>query len=57
MHQLTYTLENALGKINQELAKLAETLEAVHVASETGDVGTVLARGREFTAGAGKVVK
>lgn len=35
IHQLTYTLENALEKINDDLEELAETLEEVHVASET----------------------
>lgn len=35
IHQLTYTLENALEKINIDLEELAQTLERVHVASET----------------------
>lgn len=35
IHQLTYTLENALEKINIDLEELAQTLEKVHVASET----------------------
>lgn len=35
IHELTYTLENALEKINIDLEELAETLEKVHVASET----------------------
>ena len=35
IHELTYTLENALEKINSELEELAETLEEVHIASET----------------------
>jgi Family of unknown function (DUF6746) len=37
VHELTYTLENALNKINATMTKLAETLEAVHLSSETGD--------------------
>lgn len=37
IHQLTYTLENALEKINQELSDLAEVLEGVHIASENFD--------------------
>ncbi|MDM7858363.1 DUF6746 family protein [Thiopseudomonas acetoxidans] len=37
IHVLTYTLENALEKIEDELEELAETLEEVHVASETFD--------------------
>ncbi len=35
IHELTYTLENALEKINEDLEELAETLEEVHIASET----------------------
>ena len=35
IHELTYTLENALEKITIDLEELAETLEKVHVASET----------------------
>lgn len=35
IHELTYTLENALEKINIDLEELAHTLEKVHVASET----------------------
>lgn len=34
IHELTYTLENALGRIREELAVMAEDLEAVHLASE-----------------------
>lgn|SRR5690625_921532 len=35
VHELTYTLENALEKINEELSDLADVLEEVHVASES----------------------
>jgi len=35
IHQLTYTLENALKKINTDLAALEEALEEVHLTSET----------------------
>lgn len=37
IHELTYTLENALAIIREDLAELADTLEAVHLASETHD--------------------
>lgn len=37
VHELTYTLENALETINAEFTELAKTLEAIHVASESGD--------------------
>lgn len=48
IHELTYTLENALEKINEDFTALAETLEAVHVASESADSATVMTRGREY---------
>jgi len=34
VHQLTYTLEVALAKINEEMGGIAATLEEVHLASE-----------------------
>lgn len=34
IHELTYTLENALEKIHAELGALKETLESLHLASE-----------------------
>ena len=37
IHQLTYTLEVALEKMEKELEELADVLEEVHVASETFD--------------------
>lgn len=37
IHKLTYTLEVALEKIEDELDELAETLEEVHIASERFD--------------------
>lgn len=37
IHQLTYTLEVALEKIGDEIKALADTLEEVHVASETSE--------------------
>lgn len=48
VHELTYTLENALEKIRSELESAAETLEEVHVASETGNTETVAGKGREY---------
>lgn len=57
IHQLTYTLENALGKLQEELATLAEVLEEVHVASETADAATVKTRGRVYLTTAGKIIK
>lgn len=48
VHQLTYTLENALETLRNELAAAAETLEAVHVASETSDPDTVRSAGQQY---------
>jgi hypothetical protein len=39
IHELTYTLENALGKLSEDLAKAAVDLEEVHLASEKLDTG------------------
>jgi hypothetical protein len=35
IHELSYTLENALGKLSSELTNAAVNLEQVHLASET----------------------
>ena len=51
IHQLTYTLENALGRMDQELDVLAETLEEVHQASEHADPSTVRQRGTDYLTG------
>lgn len=56
VHELTYTLENALEKINDELAALADLLEDVHVASETGDAVSTLAKGRAYLSTARTVI-
>jgi hypothetical protein len=41
VHQMTYTLENALAFIDSELDRSAEALENVHLASEANDAQTV----------------
>lgn len=48
VHKLTYTLENALEKVRQDLAGLADTLEALHVASETADYPGTRAHGEAY---------
>ncbi|WP_029654101.1 DUF6746 family protein [Marinobacter daepoensis] len=48
VHQLTYTLENALGKLDDELEDIAERLEKVHKASERADPGTVKRQGSVY---------
>lgn len=57
VHELTYTLENALEKLNAELTELANTLEAVHVASENGDAKTTKEQGARYLDTARKVIK
>jgi uncharacterized membrane protein (DUF4010 family) len=56
IHQLTYTLENALGRINADFSALGETLEKVHVASEDADTATVQQQGRLYLQTAQQVV-
>ena len=48
VHELTYTLENALAKINDELGKLTVTLEEVHLASEKYDADAVRDHGDAY---------
>ncbi|SDU03456.1 DUF6746 family protein [Halopseudomonas salegens] len=48
VHQLSYTLEEALAKIHTELADVADVLEEVHIASEKSDPATVKARGQVY---------
>lgn len=48
VHQLTYTLENALQRIQAELETTAEVLESVHVASETGKPAVVKEQGQAY---------
>lgn len=48
VHELSYTLENALQRIQAELQEAAVALEDVHVASENADAATVKARGQDW---------
>lgn len=57
VHQLTYTLENALGKLDSELADIAERLEKVHKASEHADPGTVKKQGMVYLDKSQTIVK
>lgn len=57
IHQLTYTLENALARIESEVEALEETLEEVHVASERYEVDTVRTQGRTYLDNAAKLTK
>lgn len=48
VHELTYTLENALERMSQTLSDTAEILEKVHVASETNQPQTVKTEGANY---------
>jgi response regulator of citrate/malate metabolism len=48
VHELTYTLEKALEKINDELSELADRLEAVHKASERVDAAATVEEARAY---------
>lgn len=48
IHELSYTLENAVGRLQRELKALGVVLEDVHLASEALDKDTVAASGRDY---------
>jgi hypothetical protein len=48
VHELTYTLENALARIDAHVEATAEALESVHKASERADAEVVKADGRRY---------
>lgn len=56
VHRLTYTLENALGKLREEMQALAETLETVHLASERAQPDTVRSAGGKYLESARKII-
>ncbi len=51
IHQMSYSLENALQFIEEHLDTTQENLEKVHIASETNDPETVQAKGKEYLQG------
>jgi len=55
IHQLTYTLENALEKIHEEVTALVDTLEELHVASETYQPEAVKEHGAAYMEVASKI--
>lgn len=57
IHILTYTLENALGKINDELAELSQVLEELHLATERMDREAVVEHGRNYLTTSREVIK
>lgn len=57
VHQLTYTLENALERMEEDLSEVAATLEKVHVASETNDSKTVTEQGKKYLADSAVILR
>lgn len=48
VHELTYTLENAVIRLQQELQTIAADLEQVHLASERLDPKTINEFGKKY---------
>ncbi|WP_416886536.1 DUF6746 family protein [Marinospirillum sp.] len=57
VHQLTYTLENALEKIQAEVNALVDTLEELHIASEGTDARDMQRKGRVYLETATQIVR
>lgn len=51
IHEMSYTLENAVARLSAELDGLAAALEEVHLASEQWDDETVREQGAVFVDG------
>ena len=56
VHEITYTLENALERMRQDMAELADTLEALHLASEDHDEAATREQGAAYLASARTLV-
>lgn len=57
IHEMTYTLENALGRITTEFAALEESLEEVHQASEHADAESVQEHGARYLDKSRKIIE
>lgn len=57
VHRLTYTLETALEKLEDELDELKDTLETVHKASERADADTVRSAGERYLTSSRKIIE
>ncbi len=55
IHELTYTLENALQKVEKEVEQIQETLENLHKASEYGRVDEANQAAMEYLKKAQKI--
>ncbi|MCL7930624.1 DUF6746 family protein [Halomonas llamarensis] len=57
IHMVTYTIENALQKIDAEVEAMAVSLEEVHLGSETLDQERVATNGADFLEAAQTLVE
>jgi len=57
IHALTYTLQAALERINEELDGLTDTLEEIHFASEAGNADELKAYGSDYLKTARTVIE
>lgn len=48
IHMYTYTLENAVAYLREDLTKLADTLETLHLLSESTDIAKAQAQGKTY---------
>jgi hypothetical protein len=51
IHRWSYTLENAVGRLQTDLEMIADHLEEVHLASEQGDAERIREHGRKYLEG------
>jgi hypothetical protein len=56
IHELTYTLENSLVRMREDMAGLADTLEALHLASEDHDEAVARQHGAAYLVTARRLV-
>lgn len=57
IHELTYTLRNALDKINEDMDGLTDTLEEIHISSEAQQADAVQEYASEYLKTARTVIK
>lgn len=57
IHELTYTLQAALTKINEDMDELTETLEELHIASEAQQADEVKSYASDYLKTARTVIK
>ncbi len=55
VHKLSYTIENAMARLQKEMDQMASDLEWVHKASERMDHKTVRAKGKNYLDAANKL--